>query len=48
MVLNVHRNHETYYGRGEARGREGVGVGESMEVGEERDYISVGTLSPTE
>ena len=32
MVLNVHRNHEAYLGRGE----EGGGGG--MEVGEEGDY----------
>ena len=32
MVLNIHRNHEAYQGRGE--GGEG-----GMEVGEERDYV---------
>ena len=32
MVLNVHRNHTDYWGRGDAVGEEG------MEVGEERDY----------
>ena len=34
MVLNVHRNHTAYKGRGE--GGEG-----GMEVGGERDYIHV-------
>ena len=33
MVLNVHRNHKVYQGRGEEGGGEG-----SMEVGEEGDY----------
>ena len=41
MVLNVHRNHKAYYGRGE--GGEGA-----MEVGEEADYIPVAALSPPE
>ena len=27
MVLNVHRNHKAYYGRGEERGVYGRGVG---------------------
>ena len=31
MVLNVHRNHKAYWGRGE-------GGGAGMEVGEEGDY----------
>jgi len=38
MVLNVHRNHKAYLGR-----REG-----GMEVGEEGDYIPIGTLLPPE
>ena len=41
MVLNVHRNHKAYWGRGE--GGEG-----SMKVGEEGDYIPIATLSPPE
>ena len=41
MVLNVHRNHEAYQGRGE------VGEG-GMEVGEEGNYILIATLSPPE
>ena len=41
MVLNVHRNHKSYWGRGE--GGEG-----GMEVGEEGDYIPIATLSPLE
>ena len=41
MVVNVHRNHKAYQGRGE--GRKG-----GMEVGEEGDYIPVATLSPPE
>ena len=40
MVLNVHRNHKAYQGRGEGGG------GGGMEVGEEGDYISIATLSP--
>ena len=38
MVLNVHRNHKAYQGRGKGVGWE-VGVGEGvMEVREEGDY----------
>ena len=40
MVLNVHRNHKAYKGRGEGGG--------GMEVGEEGAYIPVATLSPPE
>ena len=40
MVLNVHRNHKAYQGRGEV-GKRG------MEVGEEGHYIPVATLSVT-
>ena len=40
MVLNVHRNHKAYQGRGEGEG--------DMEVGEEGDYIPIATLSPLE
>ena len=36
MVLNVHRNHKAYQGRGE--GRKG-----GMEVGEDGDYIPIAT-----
>ena len=44
MVLNVHRNHEAYYGRGE-----GGGGGRGVEVGEEGDYVPIVTrLSPPE
>ena len=39
MVLNAHRNHKAYQGRGE--GGEG-----GMGVGEEGDYIPIATLSP--
>ena len=39
VVLNVHRNHKAYYGRGEG-GKRG------MEVGGEGDYIPIATLSP--
>ena len=39
MVLNVHRNHQAFYGRGE-------GGGGGMEVGGEGDYIPIATLSP--
>ena len=45
MVLNVHRNHEAYYGR--AKGGGGGGGGR-MEVGEEGGYIPIATLSPPE
>ena len=38
MVVNVHRNHKVYRGRGE--GRKG-----GMEVGEGGGYIPVATLS---
>ena len=42
MVLNVHRNHKAYQGRGEG----------GMEVGGEGDYLSIyipiATLSPPE
>ena len=41
MVLNVHRNHKAYLGRG-AWGDGG------MEVGEEGEYIPIATLSPPE
>ena len=54
MVLNVHRNHKAYYGRGEGGGGgygggrgEEVGGGGGMEVGEE-NYIPVAALSPPE
>ena len=43
-VLNVHRNHKAYYGRGEM----GVVVGVGMEVGVEGDYIPIATPSPPE
>ena len=46
MVLNVHTHHKTHQGRREAGG--GGGGGGSMEVGEERDYIPIATLSPPE
>ena len=46
MVLNVHRNHKAYYGRGEGWGR--GGGGEGIEVGEEGDYIPIATLSSLE
>ena len=36
MVLNVNRNHEAYWGRGEG----------STEMGGEGDYILIATLSP--
>ena len=36
MVLNVHRNHKAYEGRGEGGGR-------GMEVGGEGDYIPIAT-----
>ena len=39
MVLNVHRNHEAYYGQGEWE--EG-----GMEMGQEGEYIPIATLSP--
>ena len=42
MVLNVHRNHEAYYGRVQGGG----GGGKEME--EEVDYIPVATMSPPE
>ena len=38
MVLDVHRNHKAYQGRGEW----------GMEVGEEGDYIPTLTRSPPE
>ena len=38
MVLNVHRNHKAYWGRGEG----------GMEVEEDGDYIPIATLSPLE
>ena len=41
MVLNVHRNHKAYRGRGE------WGEG-GMEVREEGDYIPIATLTPPE
>ena len=41
MVLNVHRKHKAFYGRGEW-GEEG------MEVAEEGEYIPIATLSPPE
>ena len=41
MVLNVHKNHEVYLGRGE--GGEG-----GMEVGGEGDFIPIATLPPPE
>ena len=53
MVLNVHRNHRAYQGRGEG----GMKVGEEggKEVwrgwwggGGEGDYIPIATLSPPE
>ena len=45
MVLNVHRNHKAYQGRGDGGGGGGGG---GMEVGEEEDYIPIATLSPPE
>ena len=44
MVLNVHRNHKAYWGRGEG----GEGGEGGIEVGEEGDYIPIATLSPLE
>ena len=44
MVLNVHRNHKAYQGRGEG----GEGGEGGMEVGGEGDYILIATLSPPE
>ena len=41
MVLNVHRSHKAYYGRGE-------GVEGGVEAGGEGDYRSIATLSPPE
>ena len=41
MVLNVHRNHKAYYGRGE--GGDG-----GMEVGQEGEYIPIAPPSPPE
>ena len=38
MVLNVHRNHKAYLGRGE--GGEG-----GMEVGEEGEYIPIAAVT---
>ena len=32
MVLNVHRNHKAYYGRGEGGGDRGVGGGGEREI----------------
>ena len=43
MVLNVHRNHKAYSGKGG-----GGGEGRNMEVREEGDYIPIATLSPPE
>ena len=40
MVLNVHRNHKAYQGRGEGGG--------GMGVGEEDEYVPISTLSPPE
>ena len=37
MVLNVHRNHKAYLGRGER--------GKGVEVGEGGDYVSIATLA---
>ena len=45
-MLNVHRNHQAYYGRGE-----GVcvwGGGGGYGGGGEVDYIPISTLSPPE
>ena len=42
MVLNVHKNHTAYQGRGE--GGRGYGGG----GGEEGDYIPTATMSPLE
>ena len=41
MVLNVHRNHKAYKGRGEEGGAGGGGGGGGMAVGEEVDYIPI-------
>ena len=41
MVLNVHKNHKAYQGRGEGRVRGNGG-------GEEKDYIPIATLSQPE
>ena len=48
MVLNVHRNHKAYYGRGKGRewGMEVGGGGGGR--GEEINYIPIATLSPPE
>ena len=43
MILNVHRNHKAYQGRGEEE-EGGMGGG----GGEEGDYIPIATLSPPE
>ena len=40
MVLNVHRNHKAYQGRGEGEG--------GREEGGEVDYIPIATLSTLE
>ena len=51
MVLNVHRNRKSYYGReegGGGGGGGGEGDGVYMEVGGEGDYIPIATLSPPE
>ena len=42
MILNVHRNHNAYYGWGEEGG------GRGMEVGDEGDYVPIAILSPLE
>ena len=41
MVLNVHKNHKAYLGRG-------VGGEGGMEVGEEGEYIPIAALLPPE
>ena len=51
MVLNVHRNHRVYYGRGEGGeggmevGGGGRGGGGERREEEERDYIPIATLT---
>ena len=40
MVLNVHKNHKAYWGRGDGEG--------GTEVGGEGDYIPIATLLPPE
>ena len=50
MVLNVHRNHKAHKGRGKRGGGGGGRKWEEggKEVGGERDYVPIATLSPPE